>query len=59
MILWVYTYVKNNQIIHFNMHSLGSSLVAQWSGLHASTAGGTGSIPGQGTKTPQAVQHSQ
>ena len=28
----------------------------QWLRLHASTAGGTGSIPGWGTKIPQAVQ---
>ena len=33
----------------------GTSLVVQWLGLRASTAGGTGSIPGQGTKIPQAV----
>ena len=31
-----------------------NSLVVQWLGLHASTAGGLGSIPGQGTKIPQA-----
>ena len=29
----------------------GTSLVVQWLRLHASTAGGTGSIPGLGTKT--------
>ena len=28
----------------------GNSLVVQWLGLHASTARGPGSIPGQGTK---------
>ena len=28
-------------------------------GFHASTAKGTGLIPGQGTKIPQATQHSQ
>ena len=28
----------------------GTSLVVQWLGLSATTAGGTGSIPGQGTK---------
>ena len=27
-----------------------TSLAVQWLGLHASTTGGTGSIPGQGTK---------
>ena len=33
----------------------GNSLAVQWLGLHASTAGGTGSIPGQGTKIPHAT----
>ena len=32
----------------------GTSLAVQWLGLHALTAESTGSIPGQGTKTPQA-----
>ena len=30
--------------------------MVQWVGLHTSTAGGTGSIPGQGTKIPHASQ---
>ena len=38
---------------------LGNSLVGQWLGLRASTAGGTGSIPGQGTKIPHATQCGQ
>ena len=33
--------------------------MVQWLGLRASTAGGTGSIPGWGSKIPQAVQHIQ
>ena len=33
----------------------GDSLVAEWLGLCASSAGGTGSIPGWGTKIPQAA----
>ena len=33
---------------------LGNPLVVQWLGLHASTAGGPGLIPGQGNKIPQA-----
>ena len=33
----------------------GNSLAVQWLGLHASTAGGTGLIPRQGTKIPQAT----
>ena len=38
---------------------LGNSLVIQWLGLHASTAGGIGSVPGWGTKIPHALWHSQ
>ena len=34
-------------------------MAVQWLGLHASTAGGTGSIPGQGTKIPHALWHDQ
>ena len=34
----------------------GSSLAVQWLGLSAFTAEVPGSIPGQGTKIPQAVQ---
>ena len=30
-----------------------------WLRLHASSAAGVGSIPGQGTKIPHAMQHSQ
>ena len=37
----------------------GNSLVVLWLRLCASTAGGTGSIPGQGTKIPHAAQHGQ
>ena len=37
----------------------GNSLVIQWLGFHASIAEGTGSIPGQGTKSPQATWHGQ
>ena len=37
----------------------GTSLVIQWLRLHTSTAGGTGSIPVQGTKIPHAVWRSQ
>ena len=39
--------------------SQGNSLVVQWLGLCTFTAEGLGSIPGQGTKIPQARQHSQ
>ena len=33
--------------------------MVKWLRLHASTAGDTGSIPGQGTKILQATQHGQ
>ena len=38
---------------------LGTSLAVQWLRLCASTTGGTGLIPGQGTKIPRAAQCSQ
>ena len=34
---------------------IGTSLAVQWLRLHTSTAGGTGLIPGQGTKIPHAA----
>ena len=37
----------------------GKSLAVQWLGLHPSTARGTGSIPGQGTKILHIAHHSQ
>ena len=37
------------------MENRGTSLAAQWLGLQASTAGGTGKIPGQGTRILQAA----
>ena len=37
----------------------GISLAVQWLGLCASTAGGVGSIPGQGTKIPHAAERGQ
>ena len=37
----------------------GTSLVVQWLRLHASTAGGMASNPGQRTRKPYAVQCSQ
>ena len=33
----------------------GTFLVVQWLGLQAATAGGMGSIPGQGTRIPRAM----
>ena len=35
---------------------MGTSLAVQWLRVHASTAGGMGLIPGQGTKIPHAVR---
>ena len=37
----------------------GLSVAVQWLGLGAFTAKGTGSVPGRGTKTPQASQRGQ
>ena len=34
---------------------MGTSLVVQWLRLHASNAGGTGSILGRGNNIPHAV----
>ena len=42
-----------------NERKEGISLVVQWSRLQASTAGGTGSIPGQGIKILHATQSGQ
>ena len=40
-------------------NATGTSLAVQWLELHASTAGGIGSIPSWGTKILQAARHSQ
>ena len=42
--------LNNNQKTSLKNKGLGNSLAVQWLGLHASTAGGPGSIPGPGTK---------
>ena len=42
-----------------NKTRMGTSLAAQWLGLHASTAWGMGPIPGQGTKILQATRRGQ
>ena len=44
---------------HHWKYTVGTSLAVQWLGLHASTAGGMGSIPGRGTKILQAVGRRQ
>ena len=45
--------------IIYNHLTMETSLVIQWLRLHASTLGDRGSIPGQETKIPHAVQCSQ
>ena len=40
-------------------YNTGTSLAVQWLRLQASTAGGTGSIPGRGTYIPHATWHDQ
>ena len=49
--LWVGIELRNQQA--------GISQVVQWLRLRASTAGGTGSIPGPGTKIPYAEWQGQ
>ena len=52
--------LKNNISWHLKIiYNFGNSLVVQWLGLCALTAEGLGSIPGQETKIPQAIQCSQ
>ena len=49
-----------NSVKNMNINiQQGTSLAVQWLRLCASTAGGMGSIPGQGTKIPHAVWCSQ
>ena len=53
-----YFYFTINLVLHkqaFRNQSLGNSLAVQWLGLHALTAEGTDSVPGWGTKIPQAA----
>ena len=46
----------NKEIKAFFFQVLGNSLVVWWLGLCASTAGGTGSSPGQGSRFCQKAQ---
>ena len=50
-LLWGVTVLSQQQ----KQFSSGPSLAVQWLRLHASTAGDTGSIPGQGTKIPHTA----
>ena len=53
---WLCCYISHPLLVFFCLDSknptAGTSLVVQWLRLCASTAGGVGSIPGRGTKTP-------
>ena len=46
---------QNNLSLNSLTFVLGNSLVVQWLRLHASTAGGTGSIFGHGNRVPPAI----
>ena len=46
----------SGKLLH-KTHAVGTSLAVQWLRLHASTAGGVGSIPGRGTKMPHAKKN--
>ena len=54
-------YIKATQnstkiVISIKKKVFGTSLAVQWLRLHASNAGGTDSIPGRGTKIPDAAK---
>ena len=49
----------STSLLQWDIKNVGNSQAVQWLGLHASTLGGIGSIPGQGTKIPQAMQCGQ
>ena len=49
-------YFETNENENTNTKYMGgTSLVVQWLRLHAPNAGSPGSIPGRGTKIPQAM----
>ena len=53
---WYSCYEKH--VVPHTLKHKGNSLAVQWLGLGAFTAGGPGSIPGQGTKISQALHQS-
>ena len=61
VIITIVNEVKENMLVMSEKKKEinGNSLAVQWLGLHTSTAGGTGSIPGWGTRTLYAVWHGQ
>ena len=50
---------SKEEISLLKKHPLGNSLAVQWLGLQPLTAQGLGSIPGWGTKIPQATRCGQ
>ena len=56
---WATVLISTLRVFRPQEESQGTSLVVQWLKLHASKAGGMGSIPGRGTKIPYAIGHGQ
>ena len=50
---------RRGNLKEFKILHTGTYLVIYWLRFHASTAGGMGSIPDQGTKIPHATWHGQ
>ena len=57
--MYLYFISFSGSIIPFQEFHCRTSLVVQWLRLSIPNAGGSGSIPGQGTKTPHAMQCGQ
>lgn len=55
----VFLMKKDYELLLSARGRFGDFLAIQWFRLHASTAGSTGSIPGQGTKILQTSKHGQ
>ena len=53
--MWVDIIQSTEGLQRLKIRLRGTSLVAQWLRFHAPNAGGTGSIPGWGTKIPHNV----
>ena len=56
-IMWEKVLILRRHLLQFLR--MGNSLAVPWLGLDVFTAEGSGSIPGRGTKIPQATQHGQ
>lgn len=61
MVIKYYSIITLIVVIPFQFKKkfTGNSLAIQWLGFHASTARGTSSVLGQGTKIPHATRHGQ